>query len=254
MIAALIFAAVTMTKPAPPPDLKTPPADAQTSADGLVSKQLEAGTAGEHPGAGDFAHVRYAVWKASDGSVLDYTRTDIPTFVELSKLLPGMREMLTLMAPGERRRAWIPPTLGAGKIAAGETFVIDAQLVDVVHPPATPADLTAPPADATKTSSGLAYKVLVPGTGTVRPRKRDKVLVNYSGWTTDGKMIDSSIVKGEPAELSLEQVIPGWVEGLEFMTEGEKVRLWIPQKLAYKGQAGMPAGMLVFDVELIRIR
>jgi len=133
-------------------------------------------------------------------------------------------------------------------------FVVDGQLVDVVHPPSTPAELTAPPADATKTNSGLAYKILTPGTGAVHPRKRDKVLVNYSGWTTDGKMIDSSIVKGEPAELSLDQVIPGWVEGLELMTEGEKVRLWIPQKLAYKGQAGMPAGMLVFDVELIKIR
>ena len=254
MIAALLFAAVTMTKPAPPADLKTPPADAQTSADGLVSKQLEAGSAGEHPGGADFVHIRYAVWKASDGSVIDYTRTDVPTFVDMSKLLPGMREMFEQMTPGEKRRAWIPAALGAGKIKEGDMFVIDGQLVDVVHPPSTPADLLAPPADATLTRSGLAYKILVPGTGTVHPRKRDKVLVNYSGWTTDGKMIDSSIVKGEPAELSLEQVIPGWVEALELMTEGEKVRLWIPQKLAYKGQTGMPAGMLVFDVELIKIR
>lgn len=254
MIAALLFAAVTMTKPAPPPDLKTPPADAQRSADGLVSKQLEAGTAGEHPGDADFVHVRYAVWKAGDGSVVDYTRSEIPTFVEMYKLLPGMREMFALMTPGERRRAWIPASLGAGRIKEGDMFVVDAQLVDVVHPPATPADLAAPPADATKTGSGLAYKILLPGIGTMHPRKRDKVLVNYSGWTTDGKMIDSSIVKGEPAELSLEQVIPGWVEGIQLMTEGEKVRFWIPQKLAYKGAAGMPAGMLVFDVELVKIR
>jgi peptidylprolyl isomerase len=253
MIAALLFAAITMTKPAPPADLKTPPADAQMRADGLVSKQLEAGTGGEHPGDSDFVHIHYAVWKASDGSVIDYTRTEIPTFVEMSKLLPGMRETFAMMTPGERRRAWIPSRLGAGKIAADDMFVIDAQLVDVVHPPSTPADLTAPPA-ATKTNSGLAYKILAPGTGTVHPRRRDKVVVNYSGWTTDGRMIDSSIVKGEPAELSLEQVIPGWVEGLEMMTEGEKVRLWIPQKLAYKGQAGLPAGMLVFDVELIKIK
>jgi FKBP-type peptidyl-prolyl cis-trans isomerase len=255
MIAALFFAAaVVLSKPAPPPDLTAPPADAQKSADGLISKQLAAGTAGEHPAATDLVHIRYAVWKASDGSVIDYTRTEIPTFVDMTKLLPGMREMFAQMTPGEKLRAWIPASLGAGKIKDGDMFVVDGELVDVVHPPATPADVAAPPADATKTSSGLAYKILVPGTGTVHPRKRDKVLVNYSGWTTDGQMFDSSVMKGEPVELSLEQVIPGWVEGIQLMTEGEKVRFWIPQKLAYKGKAGMPAGMLVFDVELMKIK
>jgi peptidylprolyl isomerase len=255
MIAALLFAAaISVTKPAPPPDLTAPPADAEKSADGLISKQLAAGTAGEHPAAVDFVHVHYAVWKASDGSVVDYTRTEMPTFVNMTKLLPGMREMFTQMTPGEKRRSWIPASLGAGKIKEGDTFVVDAELVDVVHPPATPADVAAPPADATKTSSGLAYKILTPGTGAVHPRKRDKVLVNYSGWTTDGRMFDSSITKGEPVELLLEQVIPGWVEGLALMTEGAKARFWIPQKLAYKGQQGMPAGMLVFDIELIKIR
>ena len=255
MIAALLFAAaVTLPKPAPPPDLKTPPADAQTSADGLISKQLQAGTAGEHPGDADFVHIRYVVWKGSDGSVVDYTRTNLPTFVDISKLLPGMREMFEQMTPGEKRRGWIPASLGGGRISEGDTFVIDGELVDVIHPPTTPADVAAPPPDATKTPSGLAYKILAPGVGTVHPRKRDKVLVNYSGWTVDGKMFDSSIVKGEPAELPLDQVIPGWVEGIQLMTEGEKVRFWIPQKLAYKGEAGMPAGMLVFDVELIKIR
>jgi peptidylprolyl isomerase len=255
MIATLLFAAaVTMTKPAPPPDLKTPPADAQKSADGLVSKVLEAGTAGEHPGDDDFVHIRYAVWKASDGSVVDYTRAQAATFVEMSKLLPGMREMFALMTSGERRRAWIPSALGAGKIKEGETLVVDAQLIDVVHRPVVPADVAAPPADAIKTPSGLAYKILRPGMGIVHPKSRDKVLVDYSGWTTDGQMFDSSILKGEPMELSLEQVIPGWVEGIQLMTEGEKVRFWIPQKLAYKGQSGMPAGMLVFDVELVKIR
>jgi FKBP-type peptidyl-prolyl cis-trans isomerase len=255
MIAALFFAAaVNLTKPAPPPDLNAPPADAQKSADGLISKQLVAGTDGAHPAATDLIHIRYAVWKASDGSVIDYTRSEVPTFVDMSKLLPGMREMFAQMTPGEKRRAWIPASLGAGKIKEGDLFVVDGELVDVVHPPSAPADVAAPPADASKTPSGLAYKVLVPGTGTVHPRKRDKVLVHYSGWSTDGQMFDSSITRGEPMELSLDEVIPGWTEGMQLMTEGEKVRFWIPQKLAYKGQAGKPAGMLVFDVELIRIR
>jgi FKBP-type peptidyl-prolyl cis-trans isomerase len=255
MIAALLFsAAVTITPPAPPPDLKTPPADAQKTADGLITKQIEAGTAGEHPGTQDFVQVRYAAWKASDGSVIDYTRTEIPAFVGMSTLLPGLREMFALMTPGERRRGWIPAALGEGKIAEGETFVIDAQLVGLVHPPTVPADVAAPPADAIKTASGLAYKVLRPGTGTVHPKSRSRVQVHYSGWTTDGKMFDSSIVKGTPMEIGLDQLIPGWTEGLQLMTEGEQARFWIPQKLAYKGEAGMPAGMLVFDVELIKIK
>jgi FKBP-type peptidyl-prolyl cis-trans isomerase len=254
MIAALLFAAVTLTKPLPPPDLKTPASDAQTSADGLVSKVLEAGAAGEHPGDPDFIHIRYAVWKASDGSVVDYTRTEIPTFVEMYKLLPGMREMFAQMTPGQKLRAWIPASLGGGKIKEGDTFVVDGELVDIVHPPTTPADVAAPPADAIKTPSGLAYKIVRPGTGTIHPKSRGKVLVHYSGWSTDGRMFDSSIVKGEPMEIALDAVIPGWTEGLQLMTEGELVRFWIPQKLAYKGAAGMPAGMLVFDVELVKVR
>jgi FKBP-type peptidyl-prolyl cis-trans isomerase len=256
MMLALVFAATVAVKPAPapPPDLTTPPADARKSADGLVSKQLQAGTSADHPGAGDFVHIRYAVWKASDGSVVDFTRTEGTSFVESAKLLPGMREMFEQMTPGEKCRAWIPASLGGGKIPAGDSFVVDGQLVDIVHPPSAPADVAAPPADAVRTSSGLAYKILVPGSGTTHPKGRSTVVVHYSGWTTDGRMFDSSVLRGEPAEFSLERVVPGWTEGIQLMTEGEKVRFWIPQKLAYNGQQGMPAGMLVFDVELIKVR
>ena len=67
-------------------------------------------------------------------------------------------------------------------------------------------------------------------------------------------MFDSSVMRGEPAELALDLVIPGWTEGLQLMTEGEKARFWIPERLAYRGQAGKPAGMLVFDIELVKIR
>jgi peptidylprolyl isomerase len=79
------------------------------------------------------------------------------------------------------------------------------------------------------------------------------VEVHYTGWTTDGKMFDSSLAHGRPARLNLTRVIPGWSEGLQLMVEGEKRRVWIPERLAYKGRPGAPQGMLVFDVELIRI-
>jgi peptidylprolyl isomerase len=95
--------------------------------------------------------------------------------------------------------------------------------------------------------------VLQKGTGTQHPGATDKVTVHYSGWTTDGKMFDSSVMRGQPATFGLNQVIAGWTEGLQLMVEGEKRRLWIPEALAYKGMPGKPKGMLVFDVELIKI-
>jgi len=116
-----------------------------------------------------------------------------------------------------------------------------------------PEDVAAPPADSLKTTSGLSIKTLEKGTGTRHPRATDQVTVHYTGWTTDGKMFDSSAARGEPSTFALNQVIDGWTEGLQRMVEGEKARLWIPEDLAYGGAPGKPAGMLVFDVELIRI-
>ena len=116
-----------------------------------------------------------------------------------------------------------------------------------------PSDVAAAPADAAKTPSGLATKVIKPGTGTQHPRANSKVKVHYSGWTTDGQMFDSSVARNEPISFGLNQVISGWTEGVQLMVEGETRRLWIPEKLAYGGQRGAPQGMLVFDVELIKI-
>jgi FKBP-type peptidyl-prolyl cis-trans isomerase len=116
-----------------------------------------------------------------------------------------------------------------------------------------PADVASPPADAMTTASGLATKVLTAGTGTKHPNARSMVRVHYTGWTTDGKMFDSSVARDEPISFGLHQVIPGWTEGVQLMVEGETRRLWIPEKLAYAGAHGAPQGMLVFDVELIKI-
>jgi len=157
------------------------------------------------------------------------------------------------MAPGEKRRLWIPESLaykGQEDRPKG-MLVFDVQLLDI--PNRAPIDVKAPPGDAKKTASGLAYKVLHEGVGGRHPKAGSSVTVNYTGWTTDGKMFDSSVTKGQPATFSVEGVIPGWTEGLQLMVEGEKTRFWIPEKLAYKGQSP-PYGMLVFDVELIKIQ
>ena len=116
-----------------------------------------------------------------------------------------------------------------------------------------PPDVAAPPAGSLKTTSGLSTLVLQPGTGTRHPRASDRVTVHYTGWTTDGKMFDSSVTAGTPSTFAVNGVIAGWTEGLQMMVEGEKRRFWIPESLAYQGQPGQPQGMLVFDVELVKI-
>ena len=115
-----------------------------------------------------------------------------------------------------------------------------------------PPDVAAVPVDAQRTASGLACKVLVPGTGTRHPRPNSKVTVHYTGWMTNGEMFDSSVVRGEPTTFGLDEVIRGWTEGLQMMVEGEKRRFWIPPNLAY-GDSGKVSGMLVFDIELLKI-
>ena len=88
---------------------------------------------------------------------------------------------------------------------------------------------------------------------TPKPTATSQVEVHYSGWTTDGQMFDSSVMRGSPATFPLNRVIPGWTEGVQLMVVGEKRRFWIPVELAYGGRPGAPAGMLVFDVELLEI-
>ncbi len=115
-----------------------------------------------------------------------------------------------------------------------------------------PADVAAPPDSAIETESGLVYVVLAQGGGTT-PRSDDKVSVHYTGWTVDGAMFDSSRSKGRPATFVVTEVIAGWTEALQLMKTGSTYRLWIPEELAYRGEAGFPAGTLVFDVSLISI-
>src|ERR1043165_3792884 len=90
-----------------------------------------------------------------------------------------------------------------------------------------PADVASPPADAIRLASGVAYKVITVGLGSIRPTERNVVRVHYTGWTTDGKMFESSY-GGEPAQFGVTQVVPGWIEMLQLMVVGEKVRVWIP--------------------------
>ncbi len=119
---------------------------------------------------------------------------------------------------------------------------------------AVPPDVAGAPDDVEVTGSGLASKILTAGSSGDHPTAAASVTVHYSGWTTDGKLFDSSVVRGQPATFPLNMVIKGWTEGLQLMVTGEKRRFWIPGDLAYGNTpqgGGRPYGTLVFDVELI---
>jgi len=107
------------------------------------------------------------------------------------------------------------------------------------------------------TASGLQYQVLSEGKG-AKPKATDTVRVHYKGTLLDGKTFDSSIDRGEPVVFPLNQVVPGWQEGIALMPVGSKYKFWIPSKLGYgeKGTPGGPIGpnqTLVFEVELLDI-
>ena len=108
--------------------------------------------------------------------------------------------------------------------------------------------------DVKETASGLQYMVLQEGKGE-HPTATSKVTVHYTGKLIDGTVFDSSVERGEPITFGLNQVIPGWTEGLQLMTPGSKYRLFIPYNLGYgeQGAGGaIPGGAtLIFDVELI---
>ncbi len=250
------------TMPETPADVAAAPADAAKTASGLASKVLQKGTGTKKPAATDTVTVHYSGW-TTDGKLFDSSvKRGQPASFPLNGVIKGWTEGLQLMVEGEKRRFWIPANLAYGETSIGGrpagTLVFDVELLGIKEapkPPQVPADVAAAPQDAEKTASGLASKVLAKGAGTTHPKASDQVKVHYSGWTTDGKLFDSSVMRGQPATFPLSQVIPGWTEGVQLMVEGEKRRFWIPGSLAYGDTAvgGRPAGTLVFDVELIQI-
>jgi peptidylprolyl isomerase len=241
----------------PPPDVAAPPADAVKTASGLASKVLTPGKDSRKPTADEFVTVQYTGW-TSDGKMFDssYARGTPNTF-PVNKVIKGWGEGVQLMAVGEKRRIWIPQALAYNGQEGRPKgmLVFDVELLEVLPSPTIPpADVAAAPADAKTTESGIAYKMLKsgPDATAAKPTRTSRVTVNYSGWTTDGKLFDSSVMRGQPATFALNEVIDGWTEGVQLLAPGDRARFWIPEKLAYKGQRGMPEGMLVFDIELIK--
>ena len=251
---------------AAPPDVAAPPASAETIS-GLAMQVLKPGVGVDHPAPHDCVRATFTSWER-DGSLFSTSLRD-SELVCLNNAILGLRQALEEMVVGEKRRVWVPaeftfherhhhaqPRPGEEETPPHKDLTFDIELVSILKAPVTPRDLNAPPPDAIRTVSGLAFQVLKPGNGTTHPLPNSVVTVHFSGWTTDGRLFESTIMADHPALVSLANAMAGWREGLGHMTVGEKARFWIPANLAYgtlPGNRFNPPGDLVYDIELLSV-
>ena len=121
------------------------------------------------------------------------------------------------------------------------------KIIEPPKPPA-PADVAAPPEDATRTTSGLAYKLLTAGSSNTKPTLESTVVAHINSWSTDGKSLSSTSAKKRPATIPLQRVFKGLQEAFMLMDVGSEYRFWIPGNLVRRPNQDM----IVFDVQLIK--
>lgn len=225
------------------------PANAIETATGMHYVVLSPAKSGPATVSPTFIQYRALIKNAAGETVLDSKKSGVQSaaFVRLAKENPALARALLSTPIGETRRWWLQAT--------GQ--VIDLTVLGNYDPLKAPDDVAAPPKDAQTTFSGLAYRVLSRGPGGPKPSLSSTIEIHYSGWTTDGKLFDSSVQRDEHAIFPLNGLIAGWQEGLQLMSPGDSFRFWIPGDLAYDKmppREGTPRGMLVFDVTLYGVQ
>ena len=238
---------------------------------GLQYMVLEAGPEnGATPVSTDKVVVHY-VGTLKDGVEFDSSRARgaAATF-PLNQVIPGWTEGVQLMSEGDKFRFFVPAELAYGERGAGpvigpnEALIFDVELIKVQNPDTNLAaanaflEENAKKDGVTATQTGLQYQVISEGGGDgASPTAANTVKVHYAGTLVNGTEFDSSYARGEPIEFPLGGVIPGWTEGLQLMSEGDKYRLFIPPALAYGANGAGPIGpneALIFEVELLEVK
>src|SRR5262249_48622910 len=139
----------------------------------------------------------------------------------LATAFPGVAEALATMVVGEQLRVWVPANLTFTGDDNDRPPLVDAtfdlELYEIVKAPSTPSSLKSPPATAKKMPSGLAIEIVKKGKGKQRPMEQSEVKLDFSGWTVDGRLIESSVMAHHPAVFSMAGVIAGWREALAQM-------------------------------------
>lgn len=247
--------------PAVPKDVGPPPKDAikiqSSMATGMAMKVLTKGTGNFKPTPFDEVVVSFTAWDG-DGYQLETTEFDYGTTRQWTVNWFGgaMQDALTTMVAGEKARFWIPIAQSSYADGSDGWVTMDIDVKEVhqkVHPPPVPKDVAKPPKSAKKTKLGTYYKFLKRGKSKQHPGPQGRVMLHYTGWTTDGRMFDSTTTYNSSPVFTLDSVIAGWTDVLQLMAPGDTVRTWIPEALAYKDRYGGPKGMLVYEIELVEI-
>ena len=243
-----------------PVDVASPPSSAVRTPSGVAMRVLTPGHGTRHPKDNDCVLLHFTTW-GRDGAFLSSSRSGgAPQNQCLVNAFPGVAEALKKMVVGEQLRVWVPAALLS--LADDEDRVrrvdatLDIELYEIIEAPPTPRSLKSAPPTARRLASGLAIEILRKGKGTQHPLEESQVKLAFSGWTADGRLIESSVMAHRPAVFSVAGVIRGWREALLQMVVGDEVRLWIPRDLAYgpKPLRGQPKGDLVYELSLLEIQ
>jgi FKBP-type peptidyl-prolyl cis-trans isomerase len=192
-----------------------------------------------------------------------------PYEFQLDSEIQGFKEGLQLMSKGSKYKFYIPTELAYGQnpqpevaILPGSTLIFEVELLDFKESEKQIGpkflEQNKKKSGVKVTASGLQYEVIKQGIGK-KPTASNTVKVHYTGTLVDGTKFDSSVDRGEPTEFGVNQVIPGWIEGLQLMAVGSKYKFYIPSELAYgdnppPGGVIQPGSTLIFDVELLEIK
>jgi peptidylprolyl isomerase len=199
--------------PAIPPDVAQPPSDAKVTKSGAKYITVRPGTGADKARSFDEVTFNVTAWDA-EGRMFDTTEMKTKPAAKVAPFTQPapMDDVLTTMVSGERARFWIDstkmvtPSTPAGQLPAG-LLCYEVEIIQIDKkpaPPPTPPDVAKPPGDAKKTALGTFYKVLKAAPpGGPKPKPTDSVRINYTGWTTDGRMFDSSAMRGEPSTLGV---------------------------------------------------
>jgi peptidylprolyl isomerase len=236
----------------------SPPADATMLKPGLSFIILKKGNVEGDSEIETIVRSKSIVWvdggeQSNNDDALEATD---PIDLEVSH--PFLSEILRASSTGGHYLWWVDSSLISEDTSGFEAknTMIDIKIVDRVAPMPAPSDVAEIPEYAAVGEAGVGFYLLSEPTLGAHPTLEDDVEVHYSGWQTDGKMFDSSVLREKTNTFPLGRLIEGWQKAVPLMRVGEKARIWIPGDLAYdlrENRPYAPKGMLVFDVELVSI-